>query len=177
MQLKYVLRCTQFLPLLKSFYRSHILLAFQFTFREKNSRFCAHNSMAYKHDEKLSPHKRESREYASLSSFWPGPKAFQTFHEAAATPRESNPRAARKTTSTRSVRCVMRENLRARQPRGTCVLRKFLRRSPTDVAMHLPPFRENPAGQWVDHYRISISKYIQGGAFQSSRASQLLYDF
>jgi len=41
-----------------------------------------------------------------------------------------NVRAARKTTSPRSVRCVMRENLRASQPHGTRVrtLRKFLRR-------------------------------------------------
>ena len=58
--------------------------------------------------------------------------------------RERGPRAVRKTTSPRSVRCVMREKLRARQPGGTCVLRKFLRSTPVDIVKHcLVLSREN----------------------------------
>lgn len=71
----------------------------------------------------------------------------------------------RKTTSPRSVRCVMREKLRARQPRGTCVLRKFLRRPPRST---LSPSRKSRG--WTGHYctrrqlkrvRIAISIFIR----------------
>lgn len=55
-------------------------------------------------------------------------------------------RAVRKTTSSRSVRCVMRENLRARQPRGTCVLKEI---STTTVVLCT---REN------EMYRSILSK-------------------
>lgn len=76
------------------------------------------------------------------------------------TKQHERPRATRKTTSPRSVRCVMRENLRARQPRGTRVLKEisYGGRRARRWRCITPPFRERIDREIARYLKYRLKK-------------------